>query len=150
MSNRPYQVIPSFCSVYLVANQLMTGSWGAVLFNIVETDGTESDIYNSTTGQFTAPTSGWYDMEVQIQSSAALTGLRIVRNGDTNFPAISRVPTTSNIDLKLRVLLGLGETLRVDAIGAVNVLALSGTSPNARVSNAIFTLIKRFEDTRNF
>jgi hypothetical protein len=150
MSNKPYQVVPSFCSTYLVANQLMTGSWGVILFNIIETDGTEPAIYDPTTGQFSAPTSGWYDMDVQLQSATALTGVRIVRNGDTNFPPMSEVPATANVSLKLRIQLGLGETLRVEAIGAVNVLALSGTSPNARVSNVIFTLIKRFEDTRNF
>ncbi len=147
--NKPNQVVPSFVSVYLVANQTIGANYEVVLFDIIETDGTNTSIYDSTTGEFTAPCSGWYDLVVQLTTNVILTGIRIVRNGDTNFPPIARIPADVSADLTLRCKLGAGETLRVEANGA-NILALAGTTPDARTSNAIFTLVKRFDDTKTF
>jgi hypothetical protein len=148
--SQPYQIVPSFSSVYLTANQTIGAVWETILFNIIETDGTNPQIYNPTTGLFTAPVSGWYDLNVHLQTSATLTGVRIVKNGDPNFPCIARVPADGIADIYLRIQLGAGETLSVDVIGVANVLALAGTTPNARASNAIFTMVKRFDQTQTF
>lgn len=148
--SQPYQIVPSFSSVYLTADQTLAGTWTVVLFDIVETDGTTPTIYNRSTGEFSAPVSGWYDVRVRLQTSAPLTGIRIVKNGDTNFPCIARVPDDTIVDLDLRIQLGLGETVRVEGIGAVDVLALAGTVPDARTSNAVFTTVKRFDETKSF
>ena len=147
--NIPNQVVPSFVSVYLLSNQVIGGLYTPIFFNIIETDGTFPVIYNSLTGQFTAPFSGWYDLDGQIKSAAPLTGLRIVKNGDTNFPIVGMVPIDINVNMRVRVQLGLGETVRFEAVGGT-ILALAGTVPNARASNAIFTMVKRFKDTRFF
>nr|QBK86303.1 MAG: C1q domain protein [Marseillevirus LCMAC102] len=150
--NKPNQVVPSFVSVYLVANQTLGANYEIVLFDIIETDGTNTSIYDRTTGEFTAPCSGWYNLEVQLTTDVTLTGLRIIRNGDTNFPPIARIPADVSADLTLRCKLGAGETLRVEAdtSAGADVLALAGTTPDARTSNAIFTLVKRFDDTKTF
>ena len=148
--NKPNQVVPSFSSVYLTADQTLIAAWTVILFDIIETDGTNPSIYDPTTGEFTAPSSAWYDIDVQLQTSAALTGLRIVRNGDINFPPIAIAPPDANAFLRLRLKLGYGETVRVEGFGAVDVLALAGTTPEARVSNALFTMVKRFDDTKTF
>ena len=146
--NRPNQVVPSFSSVYLSVDQIIPAAWTIILFDIVETDGTSPLIYDKTTGNFIAPESAWYDLYIQLQTSAPLTGIRIVKNGDVNFPPIGRVPPADiNCDLYLRTKLGQGETLRVEGFGITNVLATSGLTPNTRASNAVFTMIKRFQDT---
>lgn len=79
--NRPNQVVPSFSSVYLTADQTLAAAWTTILFDIVQTDGSDASIYSSTTGEFTAPVSAWYDIIVRLQTSAPLTGVRVVRNG---------------------------------------------------------------------
>ena len=146
--NRPTQIVPFFVSVYLLAN-LVIGGYTTVLFDIIETDGTDPVIYNSGTGKFTCPVSGWYDLDVQLISAAALGGVRIIKNGDTNFPIMGLIPVTANANMRVRVNLGLGETLQIQALGGT-ILALAGTVPNARASNAIFTLVKRYDDTKTF
>lgn len=149
--NKPNQVVPSFTSVYLLANQTLNNiSWEVILFNIIETDGSDPSIYNRLTGEFTAPVSAWYDMIVQLQTSEPLSGIRIVRNGDINFPSIGRSATSTLTDLHLRIKLGLGETLRVEGFGGTDVLALSGMIPDTRSSNTLFTMVKRFDDTKTF
>ena len=148
--NPPNQVVPSFSQVFLTANQSIGASSEVVLFDIVETDGSNSSIYNSTTGQFTAPVSGWYRVRAQLQSSTALTGITIVKNGDTNFPIIGRVPVDTNAELEVLTQLGLGETVQIQAQGVADVLALSGLSPDTRASTALFILTKRFDDTKTF
>lgn len=148
--NRPNQVVPSFSSVYLTADQTLAAAWTVVLFDIVETDGSTSSIYDPASGEFTCPVSGWYDLDIQLQSSALLTGVRIIRNGDINFPVSAIAPASIDVHLRSRMKLGLGETLRVEGFGAVDVLALAGTTPDARVSNTIFTLVKRFDDAKIF
>jgi hypothetical protein len=148
--NKPNQVVPSFVSVYLLESQLMGGaSYTPILFNIIETDGTTPKIYDSTTGEFTAPVSGWFDLDVQIISNVVLAGVRIIKNGDTNFPIMGRVPIDTEVNMRVRVKLGFGETLRIEAINGI-ILALSGTTPDSRASNTIFTLVKRFDDTKSF
>ena len=146
--NKPNQVVPSFVSVYLVADQIV-GAFSPVLFNIVNTDGTDSNIYDSLTGQFTAPISGWYDLDGQILSAAPLTGIRIIKNGDTSFPIMSRVPTIADVNMRIRVQLGTGETVSFEGEGGT-ILANAGTVPDAKASNALFTLVKRFDDTKTF
>ena len=139
------QTTSTFSSVYLVADQTLAGPWTVILFNIVETDGADASIYNSATGEFTAPVSGWYDIDAQLQTSAPLGGIRFVKNGDTNFPPIGVVPSGTNSTLRLRCKLGIGETIRVEGLGGADILALAGTVPESRASNAIFTLIKSFD-----
>ena len=148
--NRPNQVVPSFSSVYLSADQTLAGAWTIILFDIVETDGTDTTIYDRTTGEFTAPISAWYDVSVRLQTSALLTGIRIVKNRDINFPPIGRDPADTNVNLDLRLKLGEGETVRIEGFGAVDVLALSGLTPDTRASNTVFTMVKRFDDTKTF
>ena len=144
--NKPNQVVPSFVSVYLTAD---TGALAddPILFNIIETDGTDVGMYDRTTGTFAAPVSGWYDIDVQIQGT--LTELYIVRNGDTNFPPMAIDPTgMANVFMRTRLQLALGETVQIYATGTVD--ALAGITPEGRASNAIFTLVKRFDDTKTF
>lgn len=145
--NRPNQTVPSFASVYLTANTAALTD-DPILFDIVETDGSTDNIYSSTTGRFQAPISGWYSLDVQLL--ATLTKLYIVKNGDTNFPVKGIVPANLLDMENIRVLvqLGLGETLAVYASGTVN--ALTGVAPTARVSNAIFKLVKKFDDSKIF
>ena len=50
--NKPNQVVPSFASVFLTANQTLVNE--VILFNILETDGTNVNIYDRTTGTFTS------------------------------------------------------------------------------------------------
>ena len=146
--NKPNQVVPSFVSVYFLANQVV-GVSTPLLFDIINTDGSDLNIYDSSTGQFAAPVSGWYDLDGQIISTAALTDVKIVKNGDTNFPIMSRIPDNTSVNMKIRIKLGLGETLRFEATGGT-ILANAGTVPDSKASNAIFTLVKRFDDTRSF
>ena len=144
--SRPNQVIPSFVSVYLTAD---TGALvdAPILFNVIETDGSDATIYDRTTGTFTAPVSAWYDVEVQIQGT--LTELYIVRNEDTNFPPMAINPTGLAIThMKTRLNLALGETVQIYASGTV--IALGGITPEGRASNALFTMVKRFDDTKPF
>ena len=152
MTNPPNQVIPSFSSVYLLADQVIgAGVWTTILFDIIDTDGTNPGIYDPTTGEFTAPVSGWFDIKSQLRVSA-ISDLRIVKNGDINF-AIGGRPTTSSIgDIFLRTILGKGETLRVEIniTAGGTVFALAGTVIESRSSNIIFTLVKRFDDTKTF
>ncbi len=137
----PYQTIATFVCCYLTADVTPTGP-GPILFNIIETDGSGTSVYNSTNGRFTAPTSGWYDIEVNLTTSAPLTNLRIIKNDDTNFPVYGTNPSISEPNLKVRLNLGFGEFITVQSAGAT-ILALAGTTPNQRASSAIFTLIKR-------
>lgn len=146
--NKPNQIVPSFISVYLLANQVV-GAFTPLIFDIIDTDGSDPNIYDSITGQFTAPVSGWYDLDGQLVSSAALTGVRIVKNGDTSFPIMARIPVDTSVNMRIRIKLGLGETLRFEASGGT-ILANAGTVPNAKASNVIFTLVKRFDDTKTF
>jgi len=151
--NRPDQVVPSFASSFLLANQVLTGAgtWDVILFNIIETDGSTPGIYDAVTGEFTAPCSGWFDIESILQSTAPLTGgVRVVRNGDTVFPTLALVSTDTINVIKRRLQLALGETVRIEANGTASILATAGTTPNARASSAIFTLVKRFDDTKTF
>lgn len=150
--SRPRQVVPSFVSTFLLEDQTLTGAgtWDVVLFDVVEPDGSTSGIYNATTGEFTAPFSGWFDLESQLQTSATLTGIRIVRNGETSFPLIAFDPPDSVATIKKRVRLSLGESLRIEANGTADVEANAGTTPDAKASYAIFTMIKRFEDSEIF
>lgn len=144
--NKPNQVVPSFASVYLTAD---TGALAdaPILFDILETDGSDPGIYDKTSGTFTAPVSAWYDIDAQLQGT--LTELYIVKNGDTNFPPMAIDPTGLAIThMRTRLKLALGETVQVYATGSV--VALSGTTPNGRSSNAIFTMVKRFDDTKTF
>jgi hypothetical protein len=147
---RPNQVVPTFSSVYLSVDQTLPGVWTVILFDIIETDGVDLNIYNRLTGEFTAPESAWFDVMVNLQTSALLSGIRVVKNGDINFPIIGRVPDGINVELFVRIKLGAGETVRVEGLGAVDILATSGLVPNTRASNAVFTMIKRFQDTRPF
>ena len=137
----PYQTIPSFVSVYLTVDVTPAGP-GTILFNIIETDGSNSLIYSPINGRFVAPTSGWYDIDVNLFTSAPLTNLRIVKNDDINFPIFGIVPSTVNATMKVRLNLGLGEFITIQSNGAT-IHALAGTTPNQRASSAIFTLIKR-------
>jgi len=151
--NRPRQVVPSFVSTFLLADQTLTGAgtWDVVLFDIVEPDGSTTGIYDSTTGEFTAPCSGWFDIESQLQSSAALAGgVRIVRNGDTSFPLLATISTDTINTIKRRIRLSIGETVRIEANGTADVLANAGTTPDARASYAMLTMVKRFEDSEIF
>lgn len=131
-----------FSSVYLNANQTLAGVWTTILFNIIETDGQSVDQYNATTGRFTAARSGWYDVEVSLQTSAPLTGLRLIKNGDGNTAPMSRVDASTATTMKCRLFLAQREYVEIQGIGAVDVLATSGTVPDARSSNCIFTLVK--------
>lgn len=131
-----------FSSVYLNANQALAGVWTTILFNIIETDGQTVDQYDAATGRFTATKTGWYDVEVSLQTSAPLTGVRLIKNGDGNTSPMSRVDTSTTVNMKCRLFLAQREFVEVQGIGAVNVLATSGTTPNARSSNCIFTLVK--------
>ena len=147
--SKPNQVVPSFVSVFLLADQVF-GALGTVLFDIVNTDGSSDNIYDSATGQFRAPVSGWYDIEAQFATTGGpLTEILIVRNGDTSFPVMGLVPSGDEIHMKRRIKLGLGETLRFEASGGT-ILANAGTVPNAKASNILFTLVKRFDDTKPF
>ena len=139
-----------FSSVFLTLDQLIPGTWETIIFQRVETDGQHPNVYNNTTGQFTAPVSGWYDVEVQIQSDVALSGVRIIRDGDGDFPIVARVPTDRDADIKARVRLADGETTSIQVIGPATVEAFAGTTPNARVTNAIFTLVKAYNGISNF
>lgn len=144
--NKPNQVVPSFASVYLTAD---TGALvdAPVLFDIIETDGSSPGIYDKTTGTFTAPVSAWYDIDVQLQGT--LTALYIIKNGDTNFPPMAVNPTALAItNMRTRLKLAFGETLQVYVTGTV--IALGGITPDGRASNAIFTMVKRFDDTKTF
>jgi len=152
MANPPNQVIPSFSSVYLLADQVIpAGVWTTILFDIIDTDGTNPSIYSPTTGQFTAPVSGWFDIKAQLRVSA-VSDIRIVKNSDVNFPVEARPTQATTGDISLRTKLGKGETLEVQIIiaGGGSVFALADTTPDARSSNTIFTLVKRFDDTKTF
>jgi hypothetical protein len=143
----------SFATTFLSADQVLTGvgTWDVVLFNIVEPDGSSTGLYNSTTGAFTSQISGWYDVTMHLQSSAALAGgVRFVRNGETAFPVSSSISTTSINDLTRRIFLAEGETIRIEANGTASILATAGTTPDARASYSIFSLIKRAEDVNVF
>ncbi len=142
-----------FCSNWKQSTGYLSADTGVlvnapILFNIVETDGSDSSIYDKTTGTFTSPVSAWYDIDVQLL--ATLTSLYVVKNGDIVFPIIGIVPPVGLAlsHLKGRVKLAMGETLVVYASGTVN--ANTGLVPNAHVSNTIFTMVKRFDDTKTF
>lgn len=139
-----------FSSVFLTLDQIIPTDWTTIIFQRVETDGQFTTAYNNTTGKFTAPVSGWYDVEVQIQSDVALSGVRIIRDGDGDFPVVARTPTDREADIKARVRLADGETTEVQVLGSATVEAFAGTVPNARVTNAIFTLVKAFNEISNF
>ena len=147
--NKPNQVVPSFVSVYLVADQVIGGAFAPVLFDVIDTDGTCPTIYDPLTGNFTAPVSGWYDLDGQFVSAAALAGVRIIKNGDTGFPIMGKIPVDTSVNMRIRVKLGCGETLRFEA-STGTILANAGLVPDAKASNAIFTLVKRFDDTKTF
>src|SRR5947207_661941 len=112
----PYQTIPSFVVVYLTSNVTPAGP-GTILFNIIETDGSTPGLYNPVNGRFIAPVSGWYDLEVCLQTSAPLTNLRIIKNDDTNFPIFGQVCSSTNVFIKVRVNLGVGEYLNIQSAG---------------------------------
>jgi len=148
--NKPNQVVPSFVSVFLITDQVVGVTLEPLLFDVIDTDGTSDNIYDATTGQFRAPVSGWYDIEGQFATTLGpLTGIVIVKNGDTGFPVMGLIPVGEEIHIKRRIKLGLGETLRFDASGGT-ILANAGTTPNAKASNILFTLVKRFDDTKTF
>ncbi len=142
----PYQTIPSFVTVSLTSDVTPSGP-GTILFNIIETDGSTTGIYNPINGRFTAPSSGWYDIEISLQTSAALSNLRIVKNDDINFPVYGINPDTTTVFIKVRLNLGLGEFITIQSDGAI-IRALAGTTPNQRASSAIFTLVKRDSTAR--
>ncbi len=150
--NKPNQVVPSFVSVYLSKSLGLAfpAVWTIIPFDIIETDGTDPVIYDPITKEFTAPVSGWYDFDIQLQTTQTLTGIRVIRNKDVNFPVIGRVPSGTDPDIRVRLKLGLGETVRVEVLGAGNISDTASLTPDARVSNAIFTLVKRFDDTKTF
>lgn len=150
--NKPNQVVPSFSHVILSSDQKIPSSWTVILFDIINTDGTDKDIYDASTGEFSAPVSGWYDIQVNIElSSAGLSGLRIIKNRDVNFPVIAAGVLPKIASLFTRVKLGLGESLRVEVYGPETVLALSSAPPPAAyASTCTFTLAKRFDDAKSF
>ena len=146
--NKPNQVIPSFVSVFRTSDQVLAVA-GVILFDVIETDGTDANIYDRTTGTFTAPVSAWYDIDVQIQGP--LTELYIIRNGDINFPVIGVDPTDDLVaHIRGRMKLALGETVQVFATGTVTALFTAASGAITRASNTIFTMVKRFDDTKTF
>ncbi len=129
-------------------------TWTTVLYNVVETDGTSNTIYDPTTGRFSAPVAGWYDIEAQIQWTAAAgaaPAIRIVKNGDTNLPAFVRSGDATSIllNIKLRLFLGRGEFVEVQVIqnsgGGLDILEVLDPQTQGepgRCSSGNLTLIK--------
>jgi len=141
--SRSYQVVPPFVSVELL-DDISGLTDDPILFDIINTDGESEKIYDSSLGTFTSPLSGWYDMEVTLQGT--LTKLYFVKNGNATFPVHGVNPTgVGLIHTKKRLILSEGETISIFASGGVT--ADSKMSPNAKASNAIFTLVKTFSST---
>jgi len=145
---------PTFATVFRGStNQsIPNGTWTTVLFNIIETDGSSNVIYNSTTGTFTAPVSGWYDIEAQITWASAVAGaLRVIQGESTTLPAFIRSTSTvfPLISIKYRTFLGQNEYVRIQARqpsgGPINILATidPGTlGQPGKCTSASFTLVK--------
>lgn len=151
--SRPNQVVPAFTTLFRgdiggSALSLPSGVWTTILFDIEETDGTTTNMYDSATGQITAPRSGWYDIEAQISSTANTDGINIVRNGDINFPVFASNVTSVVQFIKTRCKLSIGETVEIQAhtsLGGNFVDAITTTTPVAHATNAMVTLVKEFD-----
>ncbi len=143
---------PTFVNVFRGStNQsIPNAAWTTVLFNIIETDGTSNVIYDSPTGQFAAPVTGWFDIESQITWASSITSsLRIIKNGNNTLPEFIQSNTAEQADIKLRLFLGQNEFIQVQALqaseGAINILASidpSTLGQPGRCSSGTFTLVK--------
>ena len=138
---------PTFVTVYRGAtNQsIPNGTWTTVLFNVITTDGSSNTIYTSNNGRFTAPISGWYDIEAQITWNSAVAGaLRIVQGENTMLPVFIRSTSTTSplVSIKFRTFLGQREYLRIQARqpsgGPVNSASFTLVKPSPSVTFAGF------------
>jgi len=135
------------------ANQaIATATWTTVLFNVIQTDGETSAMYDATNGDFIAPQSGWYDIEAEITwASAQIGAVRVIQNGDSTHPIYVRSNTVaqSNNIIKYRTFLGTNGYLQIqvrqDSGGPIDILSSLdpfAVSQPAITTNATFTLIK--------
>lgn len=137
------------------AQSIPDTTWTTVLFDLTETDGSTL-FYNTATGKFTAPISGWYDIESQITWSVdpgTAGAIRILKNGDPNSPifvSFSEIVGT----IRTRTRLAENETVEIQIYqntGAPISIAATidpGTEAEpGRATNALVTMIKAFANT---
>jgi hypothetical protein len=133
-------------------------TWTTVLYDIVQTDGQNLNMYNTAasplTGLFTIPLSGWYDFEAEISwvpGVGTVRGVRILINQDPLFPnfVASYDPLELTNSIRHRLLLSQGQTVQIQVFqdsGAALDLAAS-QDPGAigqpgHAINGMLTLIK--------
>ncbi len=129
-------------------------TWTTVLFDIEENDGDNIDMYDAATGKFTSPISGWYCIESQIRwaSAGGAKSVRIIKNGDVNFPIFIRSDGAVLINtIKTRCKISKDETVEIQVFqgsgGALDIEATSdpgGLGQAAKATNALLTLVKTF------
>jgi len=133
-------------------------TWTTVLYDIVQTDGQNINMYNGfvipLTGLFTIPINGWYDFEAEISWVAAagtVRGVRMLVNQDSLFPDFVAAygPLEPTNRIRHRLLLSQSQTLQIQVFQDSGApLALAATQDPgfigqpAHAINGILTLVK--------
>lgn len=135
------------------AQTVADSTWTTVLFDIIQTDGVHTTMYDTATGVFTIPVNGWYDLESEITWAATggtLKATRIIRQ-DPNFPIFvgQYDDTVLTTRIRHRGYFSLGETLSIQVyqdsgIGADIAASLDpdAVGQPGHCTNAMITLIK--------
>ncbi len=141
-----------------VPQTIPDGTWTTVLYDIVQTDGQNVNMYNASaiplTGLFSIPLSGWYDFEAEISWAAtggAVRGVRILVNQDQLFPNF--VATYDPVELtnriRHRLMLSQNQTVQIQVFQVTGgPLDLAATQDPGAIGqpghaiNGMLTLIK--------
>jgi hypothetical protein len=147
-----------------VAQTIPNTTWTTVLYDIVQTDGQNVNMYNATTlpltGLFTIPISGWYDFEAEISWASAagtIRAARILVNQNPLFPVfVGQWPGQITTHIRHRLMLAQGQTVQIQVFQNSGPLALAATLDPGTVgqpghaTNGMLTLVKECPTTGSF
>ncbi len=140
------------------AQSIPNTTWTTVLYDIVQTDGQNVNMYDGSavplTGLFTIPISGWYDFEAEISwvaGAGTVRGVRILVNQDPLFPNF--VAQYDDLELtnriRHRLMLSQNQTVQIQVFqNSGGGLALAATQDPGTVGqpahsiNGMLTLVK--------